>query len=117
MIHKLLKPYSLTRLIENILTHYGRENQRVVIMEEFAELIQAIAKDIRADDPAAEIGRNEARIAVVEEYADCLIMLCQLESIYQITRAETLEILANKIKRQTERIEKEKTREWKNAGN
>ena len=57
---------------------YGSLMQKIVAIEEMAELIQAICKDLR--------GKLDL-LNIVEEAADVSIMLEQMELMYQCTEA------------------------------
>ena len=87
-----------TKELTKIINHYGHLNQKIVAMEEFDELGQAVAKDLRGDGD---------RDNLVEEIADCEIMLTQLRIIYGL--GESVEVIKKlKIERQLKRIENEK---------
>lgn len=111
MINFIFNKYNIATIAARILQFHGAKIQKVVCMEELSELIQALAKDVRADDPAADVGHNEARCDIVNEYADCLIMLAQMEITYSITMAEALDVIGEKLKREIDRIGK--AEEWK----
>ena len=73
-------------ILEKAIKHYGAENQMAQTMEESAELIQAISKCLRYKDDI------EVKQHVTEEIADTIIMISQLEIIFdtkeeQITKA------------------------------
>ena len=80
-------------VIKIIADHYGKENQTIKVIEELAELIQALAKgDIEN---------------IKEEIADVRVMLEQIEYLYGISEdAITLRMCA-KLWRQLERMEGE----------
>lgn len=81
-------------------THYGKQSQAVIAMEEMAELTKELSKDLRCN---GDLG------AILEEIADVEIMLEQLKIIYgnramvDRIRAEKLIRLADRIKDQEER--------------
>ena len=60
-----------SKKLEKILNHYGFENQREILVEECAELIQAVSK----------LKRNNQRISdnFIEELADVSIMIEQMK--------------------------------------
>ncbi len=70
---------------------FGEDMQKIVAMEELAELQQALSKDLRGKD------RN-----VEEEIADVYIMLMQLELMYDKTKIE--EWIDKKIDRLDKRL-------------
>ena len=87
-------------LARQILQHYGMQHQKSKAIEELAELIVALQKDILE-------GKEEHSRAVLEEIADVRIMLMQMtageedeELVDKITR--------QKLDRQMRRIEAEK---------
>lgn len=87
-------------LARQILQHYGMMNQKSKTIEELAELIVALQKDILE-------GKESHSRAVLEEIADVRIMLMQMtageedeELVDKITR--------QKLDRQMRRIEAEK---------
>ena len=84
---------------ELILDHYGIEHQKAKTIEELAELIVAIQKNLLSDTDY--ISRE-----VLEEIADVQIMILQL-LIYTGEFSVVYEIMDQKIKRQLERIKEE----------
>lgn len=74
-----------------MLAHYGLKAQKMKLIEELAELIQALSKD--------DIN------AIKEEVADVEVMLMQIKSGMHI---ETAEIMNYKLNRQKARIENAK---------
>lgn len=83
--------------LEDIIKHYGREHQQLKAVEEMAELTQAIAKHLNADDPIGPTLEN-----VKEELADVKVMVDQLLIIYG--EDNVLEIVKEKIERQKVRM-------------
>lgn len=79
-----------------ILDHYGIEHQKAKTIEELAELIVAIQKNLLSDT----VGLSKE---VLEEIADVQIMILQL-LIYTGEFSKVYEIMDQKIKRQLERI-------------
>ena len=80
-----------------ILKHYGFENQREILVEELAELIQAVSK----------AKRNKTRVSsnFIEELADVSIMLEQMQQALSADEyIEFLTIQNRKIERQLARI-------------
>lgn len=83
-----------------ILNHYGMQHQKAKAIEELAELIVALQKDILG-------GKEQHSRAVLEEIADVHIMLTQL--LDDESDKTTVSLIANKkLKRQMRRIEAEK---------
>lgn len=79
-----------------LINHYGTLNQKLIAIEEMAELQKAIVKDIRQ--------RNEESVeAVIEEIADVQVMLEQLKIIYSC-RTKIDAIMDAKIDRQIKRV-------------
>lgn len=82
-----------------ILEHYGIESQRRILVEECAELIQAISK-VKRNGSTTEMIRN-----LFAEIADVEIMLEQVKHHYSEWGTERL--IDYKLNRQLERIKKE----------
>lgn len=74
-----------------MLAHYGLKAQKMKLIEELAELIQALAEDDVS--------------AIKEELADVEVMIMQIKSGMHI---ETAEIMNYKLNRQKARIENAK---------
>lgn len=83
-----------------ILNHYGMQHQKAKAIEELAELIVALQKDVLR-------GKEQHSRAVLEEIADVHIMLMQLLDDEGDKTAVSL-IVDKKMKRQMRRIEVEK---------
>ena len=83
-----------------ILQHYGMQHQKAKTIEELAELIVALQKDILG-------GKEQHSRAVLEEIADVHIMLTQL--LDDESDKTTVSLIADKkLKRQMRRIKAEK---------
>ena len=82
-----------------ILDHYGIEHQKAKTIEELAELIVAIQKNLLSDTDG--LSRE-----VLEEIADVQIMILQLLS-YAGEFSKVYEIMDQKIERQLNRIKEE----------
>lgn len=67
-------------LIEKIIDKYGIQAQSNIVMEECAELIQAISKCLRSKDIVPILVREH----LIEEMADVSICLEQLKVMYSI---------------------------------
>lgn len=87
-------------LARQILNHYGIMHQKAKAIEELAELIVALQKDILA-------GKESHSMAVLEEIADVHIMLTQLLDDESDKTTVSL-IVDKKLKRQMRRIKAEK---------
>ena len=96
-------------LARRILQHYGILHQKSKAIEELAELIVALQKDILG-------GKESHSRAVLEEIADVHIMLTQLLDDEGDKTAVSL-IVDKKLKRQMRRIkaEKDSSRTCKNC--
>ena len=84
--------------------HYGYEAQSNQLVEECAELIQAVSKYRRG----AAKGEDEKLIALsnlVEEVADVEIMIEQIKHLLQIQDEDILALKQFKINRTKERID------------
>lgn len=88
-------------LARQILQHYGIIHQKSKTIEELAELIVALQKDLIA-------GKESHSMAVLEEIADVHIMLTQLLDDESDKTTVSL-IVDKKLKRQMRRIKAEKT--------
>ena len=86
-----------------LINHYGTLNQKLIAIEEMAELQKAIVKDIRQNS-------KENTDAVIEEVADVQVMLEQLKMIFSC-RNKISEIMDAKIDRQIKRIMDESKRD------
>lgn len=93
-----------------ILKHYGIESQRRQLIEECAELIQAITKLESADkrdewlkgEEQSEASKAEQHL--YEELSDVEIMLEQVKEYYYLGNESIIE---DKLNRQLERIKRE----------
>lgn len=84
--------------VGEILRHYGEQTQRRQLVEECAELIQAVTKYERTDKPSAWYN-------FIEEMADVEIMLEQMRQTLTENELDTLQRITNaKINRQLNRI-------------
>lgn len=86
-----------------IMEHYGAESQKDILVEECAELIQAVEKTRRMKD-SPDFTAN-----MVEEMVDVFIMLLQFSSVMNEYWLKLFDVtLESKLKRQLERIEGER---------
>lgn len=86
-----------------LINHYGTLNQKLIAIEEMAELQKAIVKTIRQNS-------KENTEAIIEEIADVQVMLEQLKMIFSC-RTKIDEIMDAKIDRQIKRIMDESKRD------
>lgn len=86
-------------IMAEIISYYGHESQKMMLLEEMSELQKEICKDMRYD-PDLE--------AITEEVGDVLIMLEQIQMMYHITETKLHEITNRKLHRQLRRMEHEK---------
>ena len=90
----------MKRACKQIVTHYGGKEQRHILIEECAELIQAVIK--------CERGSEDADENFIEELADVSIMVEQMKQslcLYDLQRYN--DIMRRKLTRQIERIQDE----------
>lgn len=100
-----------------ILMHYGEANQRRQLIEECAELIQAVAKLDRAYSDIYKGAKDvdEAKAHVLEEMADVTIMIEQVTAaMYDQGKFLIDNMIEYKLNRQLARIEGEGKR-WTNS--
>ena len=105
----------ITNDLQKIAEHYGYEAQSNQLVEECAELIQAVSKYRRtsAKEPVTLELANKQRIALdnlVEEIADVEIMLEQVKYLLQIPEEDIQAVKVFKVNRTKERIEEESLR-------
>lgn len=96
----------LAEEIKNIADHFGYEEQREQLVEEMAELIQALNKYRRATKGSTGL-TNKAKIAldnVVEEIADVEVVLEQIKYLLQIPQEDVVAMKVFKVNRTLERI-------------
>lgn len=91
--------------LENIIKHYGVREQLKYFQSEVFELNETILANIYDIDGAFDVGYVEH---IREEIADVMVMLKQFQYYYEIPDEEVESIMKYKIKRQIERIKKEK---------
>lgn len=88
--------------IEKAFKVYGKDNQKIVAIEELSELQKEISKDLRGQG-------NSYNMA--EEIADVLIMLQQIRMIYNLDEKIRLYI-SHKMERLEERLKEDASRKW-----
>lgn len=96
-----------------ILQHYGATNQRHQLIEECAELIQALNKYERVLNSSVKMWRADtirAENNIASEIADVLIMIEQVSiSLFNDDKSFIDTMIDYKLNRQLKRIEEEKT--------
>lgn len=85
------------QIIADSIEHYGKKTQSIVCMEECAELIQAISKEMR--------GKSDM-MHLAEEIADVLICIEILKQIYGITDELIIDWIKAKQTRMVDRMNK-----------
>lgn len=99
-LHALIKEENeQLKIVDQAIQKNGINLQKLVAIEEMAELMKEIVKDFR--------GENN-REQIIEEIADVEIMIQQLSLIYNCT-FEVVEMRRKKIERLKKRIENENT--------
>lgn len=89
-----------------IADHYGIDFQCNQLIEECAELIQAINKYKRKNIGGQPLVRAvSVRDQLIEEIADVEVMLCQIKHLLRIPEYQVEEVARNKIERTISRIE------------
>lgn len=93
---------------EQICKHYGIESQKMMLMEECAELIQAVSKLTRAEQRGKAFEKIQAAVDMVEEIADVQIMIEQvLKYYFKDGDSRVNYFIDEKLTRQLGRIESE----------
>lgn len=90
--------------IKKIADNYGYDAQSRQLIEEMAELTQAINKAWRMGNDFDNLLVQKRNIK--EEIADVTIMIEQIKYLLQISDNNINEIIEHKLNRQLERIEK-----------
>ena len=90
-----------------IINHYGIGNQLKYIHSEYFELDEAIIEFEKASEWTPSMVEN-CKNHIAEEIADVMVMLKQFQYYYDISNEHIEKIMREKIKRQLERIEKDK---------
>lgn len=93
---------NITKTLWSFIEHYGCERQRMVAIEEMAELTKALCKIDRAKDAMELCGAIKN---AQEEVADVEIMVTQLKLM--LGEREINKIVIQKLERQKERVEHE----------
>lgn len=87
--------------IKKIALNYGYDRQSIKLIEEMAELTQAIAKHRESKDKAATL------VDIKGEMADVLVVMDQMKYLLNIKDEQLEEIVEYKINRQLLRIKSE----------
>ena len=83
------------QLMKQVISSYGKQLQTFVAIEEMAELMKELTKNMRGED-------NHA--AVLEEVADVYIMLEQIKIMQDIPNSELHGMIARKLYRLEQRM-------------
>ena len=98
--------------INYIADHYGFISQREMLIEECAELIQAVQKLKRAEATDDTESLKKATDSYLEELADVAIMVEQMHRLMSLEQVGKFnDNLTIKLDRQIDRIEKAKQQE------
>lgn len=99
----------ISEMNKETVKYYGYEAQSSQLIEECAELIQAVNKYRRAvaglGQPVAEDKKAVALENLVEEIADVEIMLEQVKYLLQIPEEDLLAVKTYKVNRTRERMQ------------
>lgn len=87
-----------------IASHYGEAHQSIKALEEFGELSQVIAKYLTGGTDKFP----DFRKRFIEESADVMLMLAQLNFLWNIDNEDIIKAVEAKIDRQIKRMNKEK---------
>lgn len=89
--------------VEEIVNTYGKK-QIPVAIEEMAELTQALTKYMRIMNCGQTVRKSidEVLVDIKEEMADVLLMIIQLQLLFNISDKQLSEIICEKIKRTME---------------
>lgn len=88
--------YKQMAKLARIINFHGIRSQKMMMLEEMAELQKEICKDFRYE---------RSNNAILEELADVLIMIEQMLIVYEISESEIMEMVDKKIDREIERID------------
>ena len=100
---------SISEMNKENAKHYGYEVQSNQLVEECAELIQAVSKFRRATtgagQPVADYKKTVSLENLIEEIADVEIMLEQIKYLLHISEAELDEVKYFKVNRTRARMQ------------
>lgn len=88
--------------------YYGYEAQSNQLVEECAELIQAVNKYRRVETGLGQPVAEDKKAIAIEEIADVELMLEQIKYLLQIPEDELLAVKTFKVNRTRERMESSK---------
>lgn len=100
-VDKVLARIDIKHTFNQSIIKYGKEPQCRQLMEECAELIQAVNKMLRYEDRPDE---PKYYANLIEEIADVEIMLYQLKVMFNISDDEVFAFKVEKAKREQERL-------------
>lgn len=89
--------YDNQKILNLAIETYGEAPQKLMLIEEMAELTKEICKNFR--------GKNN-KTEITEEIADVLIMIEQIKIILGITDKDVMQTMNYKIERLEERLNK-----------
>jgi len=93
-----------------IIEHYGVGNQLRKLNEESYELIEAV-RDYQEDyekTKGVQDGINKYfKENILEEFADCMVLLEQIKTYYDLDNEKIIDMMYYKIERQIKRMEDE----------
>lgn len=101
---------SITAELKMVADYYGYEEQSNQLIEECAELIQALNKYRRASgkgQPIAEYQKTTVMDNIIEEIADVEVMLDQIKYLLNISEDDILAVKQAKTIRQRNRMQGE----------
>lgn len=81
-------------IIQKSVAFNGRTLQTIVAMEELAELIQALSKELRSKHDKEHL---------VEEIADCYIVIETVKEMFNVSESEVQQLIIEKQNRQEQR--------------
>lgn len=98
----LMSPNNKNIAIQRIVSENGFEKQHIIIMEELAELMQQVSKQIRYKET------DENLLALIEEMADAKICLEMLRYMHDIPLYELDKAVSVKLRRALRNAEGER---------
>lgn len=100
---------AISEELKRVADYYGYDVQSIQLIEECAELTQAVIKYRRACGKGQKtpVGRVEALLNIIEEIADVEVMLEQIKYLLNISEADILKIKETKSVRSRNRMQGE----------
>jgi len=92
-----------------IINHYGVLPQLKYFQSEVFELNEAIIRYENIPDGVLKPTKDKYKEHIAEETADVMVMLEQFKLYYDISSEDITSIFCEKVERQLERIEREKS--------